>query len=108
MDEANKDTRSERPLFQGIDEFEREYAPEELPPDDPEQARVRADEGSGTFDATAFNEPPEPAPVANVGPSSGAPAAPPNIGREDHGGAPGDPQTEARYPIGEDERDETR
>ena len=107
MDEGNKDPRSERPLFQGMDEFEREYAPEELPPDDPELARVRADEGSSTFDSTAFNEPPEPAPVANVGTSSQAEAAPPNIGHEEHRGAPGDPQSEARYPIGEDEGDES-
>jgi hypothetical protein len=106
MDEANKDNRNERPLFQGIDEFEREYAPEELPPDDPEQARVRAEEGSGAGAGTFFDERPGPAPVANVGTSSTAEAAPPNIGREDHGGASGDPQSEARYPIGEDEQEE--
>ena len=63
MDEANKDTRSERPLFQGMDELEREYAPQELPPDDPEQARVRADEGGGDFGATTINQSPEP-PIA--------------------------------------------
>ena len=106
MDEADKDPRSERPLFQGMDEFEREYAPEELPPDDPEQARVRAEEGSGAGAGTFFDEPPDAAPIANVGTSSQAEAAPPNIGHEAHGGAPGDPQSEARYPIGEDEQEE--
>lgn len=75
----------DRPLFQGIDEFERTYAPQELPPNDPEQARVRADgdevEGSTLLDI------PSAAPVANIGTSPSAAAAPPNIGHEDHGRA---------------------
>lgn len=87
----------DKPLFQGIDEFERTYAPQELPPDDPERQRVVADEG-GVDDPTLI-VPPIPAPVANLGTAPSASAAPPNQGHEDHGGAPGDPKTEARYPL---------
>src|SRR5438105_1060954 len=54
------DEKNERPLFQGIDEIERIYAPEELPPDDPERARVRA-EGEDAIDGSVLEEPPEPA-----------------------------------------------
>ncbi|HKP55016.1 MAG TPA: hypothetical protein VJ183_20475 [Chloroflexia bacterium] len=98
---------NDRPLFQGIDEFERTYAPQELPPDDPDQTRVHAEEGS---DATAqtLSDIPEPAPVANMGNAPSAAAAPPNIGHEYHGGAPGDPNTEARNPLDTDESPEDR
>src|SRR5438045_2551380 len=44
-------------------------------------------------------EPPAASPVANMGNSPSAAMAPPNIGDRDHGGAPGDPETEARYPL---------
>ena len=37
---------SDQPLFQNMDEEERIYAPEELPPGDPAAARVRAEEGA--------------------------------------------------------------
>ena len=93
----------EKPLFQGIDEIERTYSPQELPEDDPDQARVRADEGGDTGDASRMEEPPAAAPVANLGNAPSAAAAPPNIGHRDHGGAPGDPETQAEYPIGDDE-----
>ncbi len=83
-----------------LDEIEKTYAPEEMPPDSPEQARVRADEGAKATGSPTLHEPPDPAPVANVGSSPSSMAAPPNIGHEDHGGAPGDPQTEARDPMG--------
>jgi len=89
----------ERPLFHGIDEFEREYAPEELPPDDPEGARARAEGDAGSVHGYDANNPPSPAPAATSGTSPSSVAAPPNIGHEDHGGAPGDPETEARYPM---------
>lgn len=94
---------NERPLFQGIDEFEREYAPEELPPEDPEGARARA-EGDAVH-GHEVEEIPSPAPVATTGTSPSSVAAPPNIGHRDHGGAPGDPETEAAYPM--DDRDRT-
>jgi hypothetical protein len=88
----------ERPLFQGMDELERTYAPEQLPPDDSDVARVRADEGGlGDSAFMVAEEPPAAAPVANLGTAS---AAPPNIGHVDHAGAPGDPETQADYPIG--------
>ncbi len=87
----------DKPLFQGMDEFERTYAPQQLPPDDAEKARVVAEEG-GVDDPT-LSEPPSPAPVASMGNAPSAVAAPPNQGHEDQGGAPEDPKTEARYPI---------
>jgi len=63
---------SDQPLFQNMDEEERIYAPEQLPAD--EQARVRADEGAVRVDP---NEPPGPAPVANLGNAPSAAMAPP-------------------------------
>ena len=92
----------DRPLFQGMDELERTYAPQELPPE--EQTRVRAEEGPGgraddDRGGPTLLEPPEPAPVANVSTTPSSWAAPPNIGDEDQGGAPGDPGTQARDPL---------
>ncbi len=89
----------DKPLFQGIDEFERTYAPQELPADDPEQARVRAEGDTSDTGAETLADVPDAAPVATTGTSPSAIAAPPNIGHEDHGGAPGDPQTQARDPL---------
>lgn len=87
--------------FQKLDEMERTYAPEELPADDPEQLRVRA-EGDADASGLTLNEPPSAAPVASVGSSPSSSAAPPNIGHNDHGGAPGDPETQARNPLDPD------
>jgi len=102
------DTRNERPLFQGVDEFERQYAPEELPANDPEFARVRVEGDFDDFDTVPdTEEPPNPAPVANVGTTPTGEAAPPNIAHEPTRVAPGDPQTDAGYPIGNDEQDKT-
>jgi hypothetical protein len=56
MDEKQQ---NERPLFQGIDDLEKEYAPEELSPDDPENARVRAEEGAGGSHTPSDIEEPE-------------------------------------------------
>jgi hypothetical protein len=50
-------------------------------------------------------EPPEPAPVANLGTAPSAASAPPNVGHQDHGGAPGDPGTQAGFPL--DDSDDT-
>jgi hypothetical protein len=58
---------SDQPLFQNMDEEERIYAPEQLPPE--EQARVRADEGRVGVDQEA---PPLIAPVGNVGNTASA------------------------------------
>lgn len=82
-----------RPLFQGIDEEERIYAPQQLPANDPERARVNADEKGDDTPAYELNERPSAAPVANVGTS---PSAPPNIGHAEHGGTSGDPNTQAK------------
>jgi hypothetical protein len=70
--------KDDKPLFQGMDELERTYAPEQLPPDDPEQARVRADEGADAVARSNANEPPAAAPVANMGNAPSAEAAPPD------------------------------
>jgi hypothetical protein len=96
----NKD---ERPLFEGMDELERTYAPEELPPDDPERVRVRLDEGEEAADRSKLDDVPAAALVANIGIAPNAPAASlapkPNIGHEEHDGAPGTPNPEARDPL---------
>ena len=64
---------SDQPLFQNMDEEERIYAPEQLPPE--EQARVRADEGRVRVDP---EEPPTAAPVANMSNAPSAAMAPPS------------------------------
>jgi hypothetical protein len=94
---------SDKPLFQGMDEREREVAPQQVPA---EHARVVADEGADVVRNTA--DPPDAAPVAQAGVTPSGMAAPPNIGDEARGTAPGDPETEARYPIGDEDRDVTR
>lgn len=48
------------------------------------------------------NEPPAAAPVASVGTNSSGSMAPPNLGHNYHGGAPGDPETDARDPLDTD------
>ncbi|MEO8289123.1 MAG: hypothetical protein ABI670_22170 [Chloroflexota bacterium] len=93
---------NEKPLFQGMDEFERTFAPGELPPDDPERVRANLDEGSGPVGGDTGYEPPAAAPVASVGSSPSGEMAPPNTGHEDRGGGPGDPDTQARDPFGAD------
>lgn len=84
--------------FQKLDDMEATYAPEQLSPDDPEQQRVLAD-GDTAAAGLTLSEPPSAAPVASVGSSPSSSAAPPNIGHADHGGAPGDPGTQARDPL---------
>jgi hypothetical protein len=93
---------SDEPLFSDADEQETLYAPNQLPAE--RQARVRADEGTNA-DNTDRTEPPAAAPVASVGTTPTGQAAPPNIGQRDSSGAPGDPDPEARYPIGDDHDD---
>ncbi len=91
----------DKPLFQGIDDYERTYAPQELPSDDPEKKRVLAegDDVDDSAGASTLEDAPSAAPVASPGSSPSAIAAPPNIGHGDRGGAPGDPDTQARNPI---------
>ena len=69
---------TEKPLFEGQDELERIYAPEQLPPE--EQARVRADEGVTHI---PDQEPPAAGPVASVGTESSASMAPPEPPHKD-------------------------
>ncbi|GAC1538073.1 MAG: hypothetical protein NVS2B7_08760 [Herpetosiphon sp.] len=91
---------SDAPLFQNTDEQERVYAPDQLPAD--QQTRVHLD---GERSRIRSDEPPSAAPVASVGTTPGGQSAPPNIGHDDQGGAPGDTRTEARDPL---ERGHTR
>jgi hypothetical protein len=96
MSDQNKD--QEEPLFQGIDEYERTYAPEELPPDDPERKRAVKDEES---DAGATDlEPPSAAPVGTLGTSPSGAMAPVNEGREKRP-APIEVETDAPDLLGE-------
>ncbi len=84
---------NQRPLFQGMDEQERVYAPEELAPDDPRRKRVEADEHSGDRPGYEADEPDLAMPVANIGdaPSSGmAPVEPESEERRDASGNPVD------------------
>ena len=85
--------------FAEQDAMERVYAPEELPADSPEQARVRADNDSSLVD---HNEPPIAAPVANLGTAPSAAMAPPNLGPANAHEAPGAPNPEARDPTDTD------
>jgi hypothetical protein len=82
---SDQDKNQERPLFEGMDELERIYAPEELPPDDPEQQRAQLDDQS---------EPPSAAPIGTIGISPSGAMVPVNIGPKDRG-ASGDSDTEA-------------
>jgi hypothetical protein len=93
---------SEKPLFEGIDEYERTYAPEGLPADDPGAVKARL-EGDVDVGNDAASAPPDPAPVAVIGTSPSSMAAPPNIGHDARRTGPGDPQTQADYPIGDDD-----
>jgi hypothetical protein len=63
MDEQKSAKDDERPLFQGIDELERTYAPQQLPPDDPANKRVRAEEGTDAAEGTGLDEGSEPDPM---------------------------------------------
>ena len=85
MDDNTNDKDS-RPLFQGIDEFERTYAPQELPEDDPERQRVNLDEGMSFTEPTDL-EPTSPAPVASAGSSPSGGMATPGVAPRDEGAA---------------------
>jgi hypothetical protein len=81
---SNKD---EEPLFQGIDELERTYAPEELPEGDPARKRVRADKDDDAGRGYNLDDPTVPRPIVSVAPASSATVpsgtvAPPNMGVE--------------------------
>jgi hypothetical protein len=100
---------SDKPLFEGADEYEKTYAPQGLPPTDPDHARVRIEGDTSDEGALASAEPPAAAPVASPGSSPSSVAAPPNIGPDDGVGAPGDPDSQAGYPMDDrDSPDKTR
>jgi len=80
MDDNND--RNSRPLFQGIDEFERTYAPQELPEDDPARQLVEADEGMSFTDVTDIEET-SAEPVASVGSSPSGDMANPGFDQGD-------------------------
>jgi hypothetical protein len=90
---------SDKPLFQDADEQERTLAPQQVPS---ERRRVVADEGADVVGDDA--EIPSAAPVASVGTTQVVGAAPPNLGNTASGGAPGDPETRARNPMGDSDR----
>jgi hypothetical protein len=80
---SNKD----EPLFQGMDELERTYAPEELPDGDPAKRRVNADEEGETDRGYNADDPTVAKPIVSVAPASSATVpsgtvAPPNMGVE--------------------------
>jgi hypothetical protein len=58
----------DKPLFQGMDEYEREYAPEELPAGDQERARAHMDRTPGEAGSSDLT-PPGAGPVATLGTS---------------------------------------
>jgi hypothetical protein len=108
MIQSKKESRmSDKPLFQNSDEQERIYAPEEVPGTDLPAQEVDAS-GTAGVDTSRNLEPPAAAPVANISTTPSGQAAPPNIGHNKHDTAPGDPEPQARYPIGDDDRDEIR
>ena len=86
-------------MFEKMDEMERVYAPQQLPADDPAHEQVMADEGSNAPPNPTLYDQPAAAPVANIGSSPSSSAAPPNLGPEDPGGAPGNPNPVARNPL---------
>lgn len=92
---------SDAPLFQNADEQEAIYAPHQVPGAD---IRARVEGDTNTGDLSAVNEPPAAAPVASVGSSTSGMAAPPNVTDDDRGGAAGDPGTQARYPLDDNDR----
>ena len=53
------------------------------------------------------NQPGAAALVVSVSITRSSQASPPNIGHNEYRSAPGDPETEGRYPIGDNHRDET-
>ena len=94
----------ETPLFQGLDEQERIYAPQQLPAGSEEHLRVEADEGAAA--ALPGIEPPAAAPVANIGTAQAtqAAAAPPNLGHDDPNVGPGAPSPDAGDPLDSEDR----
>src|SRR4051794_13744208 len=83
-------------IFSRMDEEERIYAPQELPLD--ERQRVIADDKSNN-PGLDEDEPPGPGIIGTLGSSASGNMAVPNIGHNDTGGGPGDPETEARDPM---------
>jgi hypothetical protein len=88
---SDQDKDQERPLFQGMDEYERTYAPEELPADDPERLKAES-EAMGHIDEGSDIEPPSAAPVGTLGTSPSGAMAPPTSGIENTAARPATPK----------------
>lgn len=87
---------SDKPLFQGADEAEREYAPEQVPS---ERKRVIADEGADHVQQSTPDEPPPAGVVASTGSSPSSIAAVPEGDfreRDDAGQKAGEDRSEPR------------
>ncbi len=98
---------SDAPLFQDMDEKERLYSPESFPDANLPPEEVDADGVAVTEHSDGLN-PIVAAPIANMGPSSQAPAPPINLEPDDGVGTPGDPNAVTGYPIGDDDDLEAR
>ena|SRR6266566_1695840 len=85
--------KDKRPLFQGIDEFERTYAPEELPADDPEAKLARTEGEEDTLDASAQVKAPAPPGGAISGTALSGEMVPP-VYVSDYRRAPGDSESQ--------------
>ncbi len=92
---------SDAPLFQNVDEQESIYAPQQVPGAD---VRARVEGDIDTTSDAAIADVPAAAPVGATGTSPSAAMAPPNIGPDSGNTAPGDPGTQARYPLDDDDR----
>lgn len=78
--------RLERPLFQGMDELEREIAPQQLPQDDTDRRLAEVDDRHTDPPGYEALESPDAAPVANIGSSPSSVMAPPNLGHMSQAG----------------------
>ncbi len=89
-------------LFKDVDETERIYSPETVPGTRMPAHEVDADPLAGG-QSFRNNEIPAAGPVATIASNPTGSAAVPNIGDNNDQGAPGDPETQADYPIGDDQ-----
>lgn len=98
---SNTSDQSGGPLFKNVDETERIYNPEGVPGTHIPTHEVDADPTAGS-QSFRNNEIPAAGPVATIASNPTGSAAVPNIGDNADQGAPGDPETQADYPIGND------
>jgi hypothetical protein len=94
---------SDKPLFENMDEQERVYAPEQVPGAVGPDAEV--DQGGTAGSGTAVSTGDTAAgPVASVGTGLTGGMSTPNVGPDDDRTAPGDPNTQASYPLDHEHR----